>query len=146
AAAPTAAVRTGTATRSPRASTRSSRWTCTCPAARRGRRPCSRASCSCRSASRTRTWRADGEVIPLSSSEPEVTDAPVSEAAPRDEVREALLAELVGLVGDAVVESHIAPGLDLWVRVRPDAWAQVANSLRITMGARYFGFLSAIDW
>ena len=73
-------------------------------------------------------------------------DAPTEEAAPRDELRERLVERLTELVGDAVVEHHILAGKDLWVRVRPDSWADVARSVRITMGARYFGFLSAIDW
>ncbi|MFN8050245.1 MAG: NADH-quinone oxidoreductase subunit C [Acidimicrobiales bacterium] len=74
-----------------------------------------------------------------------MTESDVAAVEP-DELRDGLLARLTELVGDAVVESHILPGKDIWVRVRPDAWADVAHSVRFTMGARYFGFLSAIDW
>lgn len=76
-------------------------------------------------------------------------EAPVEEAAPPrepDPLRDGLIEELTSLVGDAVVETHVLPGKDLWVRVQADAWADVAHSVRYTMGARYFGFLSAIDW
>lgn len=63
-----------------------------------------------------------------------------------DEVREALLAELVDRVGDAVVDSHIDPGHDLWVRIANEAWADTAAGLRRVLGFDYFTFLSAIDW
>ena len=77
------------------------------------------------------------------------TDETVVEEAPArepDELRDGLIERLTELVGDAVVATHVVPGKDVWVRVRPDAWAEVAHSVRFTMGARYFGFLSAIDW
>ena len=46
-----------------------------------------------------------------------------AEPAPEpDEVREALVADLTDRLGDAVVGSHIDPGIDVTVRVRPDAW------------------------
>src|SRR5439155_7425432 len=67
AAARTAVAPTGTRTRSPRASTRSSRSTCTCPGARPGPRPCSKASSCCKRRSGTRTWPSGGGVSPLSS-------------------------------------------------------------------------------
>ena len=94
----------------------------------------------------------------MSSSDEPVTDAPgadvvvegapVEEVAPEpvDELRESLVARLTELVGDAVVEHHIIVDKDLWIRVNRDAWADVAHAVRITLGARYFGFLSAIDW
>ena len=77
--------------------------------------------------------------------------APAPEPEPEevrepDPLRDALLAELSSLMGDAIVGSHIIPGKDIWVRVRTDAWAEVANTVRTVMGARFFSFLSAIDW
>ncbi len=63
-----------------------------------------------------------------------------------DPVRDALLDELTRLVGDAIVGSHILPGKDIWVRVKPEAWAEVGNAVRMVLGARFFSFLSAIDW
>jgi NADH-quinone oxidoreductase subunit C len=77
------------------------------------------------------------------------TDAPADEAEAQetDERREAILADLTGALGaDAVVASHIDPGLDLTVRVRSDAWRTVAEVARNHLGARYFGFVSVIDW
>ncbi len=63
-----------------------------------------------------------------------------------DEVREAVLAELEAELGEAVVGSHLAAGVDLTVRVTSDAWAATAEFLSEEMGFAYFGFLSAIDW
>ncbi|HMS15057.1 MAG TPA: NADH-quinone oxidoreductase subunit C [Microthrixaceae bacterium] len=68
------------------------------------------------------------------------------EPVARDEAREQLLGTIRGYLGDAVVGSHILPGRDLWVRVTNEAWAEAAETVRFAMGARYFGFLSAIDW
>ena len=65
---------------------------------------------------------------------------------PTDELREGLVAQLRDRLGDALVESHIAPGQDLTVRVATEAWTEIAEVLRNAMGARYFCFLSAIDW
>ena len=66
--------------------------------------------------------------------------------AATDEVREAILSELVGELGEAVVGSHVAAGIDITVRVTSDAWAATAEFLKDEMGFAYFGFLSAIDW
>lgn len=66
--------------------------------------------------------------------------------AATDEVREAVLAELEAGLGEAVVGSHLAAGVDLTVRVTSDAWAATAEFLKEEMGFAYFGFLSAIDW
>jgi NADH-quinone oxidoreductase subunit C len=81
----------------------------------------------------------------LSSSD---TQAPEAEAdeAPRDEAREALLAELTAELGDAVVGSHILAGQDLWVRVTRDAWRRTHEVAQRKVGLRFFDFLSAIDW
>jgi NADH-quinone oxidoreductase subunit C len=75
-------------------------------------------------------------------------DAPPEDAAPGpavDEARTALVAELVAALGDAVVDTHVAPGLDAWVRVRVGAWADAAAACR-QAGLTYFGYLSVIDW
>ena len=63
-----------------------------------------------------------------------------------DEAREALLDEITTEFGDAVIESHLKPGDDLWVRVSRDAWVETAHVLREAMGFRFFNFLSVIDW
>jgi NADH-quinone oxidoreductase subunit C len=85
-------------------------------------------------------------VIRLSSADTGTgTDVKVVEEAP-DELREGIVAQLGGHLGDALVDSHIAPGQDLTVRIATDAWEHAAEVLRNAMGARYFCFLSAIDW
>lgn len=76
-------------------------------------------------------------------------DAGAEETEPveRDEAREELLGRFTDLLGaDAVEEHHIVAGKDLWIRVSTDAWRGAADVARNRMGARYFGFLSAIDW
>ena len=76
------------------------------------------------------------------------TDAPVEEAEPvvRDEEREAVLASFTDALDGGVVDSVIDPGLDLTVRVRSDTWLQAGQVARQHLGARYFTFLSVIDW
>ena len=66
-------------------------------------------------------------------------------AAPADEAREALAAELTEVLGDAVVETHIEIGQNLWLRVELAHWRTAMAALR-DAGFSYFGFLSAIDW
>ena len=86
-------------------------------------------------------------MIRLSSADTPTTDA-ADEAVETvtDERREALLARITEVLGEAVVQSHIRPGDDLWVRVTREAWADVADASRNRLGLRFFDFLSAIDW
>ena len=63
-----------------------------------------------------------------------------------DEERDALLADLTSELGSDLVESHLKPGDDLWIRVTRDAWVETAHVLREGLGFRFFNFLSAIDW
>lgn len=70
-------------------------------------------------------------------------DAP---AAVPDDLRDGLVAGLREVLGDAVVDAHVVPGVDVTVRVRTDAWSEAAEVVRHRLGARYFTFLSAIDW
>lgn len=63
-----------------------------------------------------------------------------------DELREGLVAQLGELLGDSLLDHAILPGVDLTIRVANEAWAQAAEELRYVLGARYFCFLSAIDW
>ncbi|MDE0605654.1 MAG: NADH-quinone oxidoreductase subunit C [Acidimicrobiaceae bacterium] len=74
------------------------------------------------------------------------TDAEAANGSATDEVREAMLSELQEELGEAVVGSHIAAGVDLTVRVTSEAWAATAEFLKREMGFAYFNFLSAIDW
>ena len=68
------------------------------------------------------------------------------EAPPRDDRREALLAQITEVLGDAVVGSHIRPDDDLWVRVDRDVWSDVHELARRRLGCTYFSFLSGLDW
>lgn len=66
-------------------------------------------------------------------------------ALPGDGLREGIVADLRSALGDALVDSLVKPGDDLWVRVRTDAWRAAGQALR-DAGFHYFCFLSAIDW
>ena len=70
------------------------------------------------------------------------TEAPAVADPKRDE----LLGKIRSTLGDAVVESLVKPGDDVWVRVRTDAWRSSLIALRDSLGFDYFCFLSAIDW
>ena len=70
----------------------------------------------------------------------------VEEVVERDERLEELLARFSHHLGDAIVGTHIAVGRDLWIRVSTDAWRTAAEVARNALHARYFGFLSGIDW
>jgi NADH-quinone oxidoreductase subunit C len=67
------------------------------------------------------------------------------EASPKDEAREALLAEITSDLTGGVVESYLMPGTDLWIRVATDSWADVGRALH-GRGFTFFSFLSGIDW
>ena len=70
-------------------------------------------------------------------------DAPEVEP---DELREGLVARLGDLLGDDLLAHAIVPGRELTVRVSNAAWATAAEEVRYVLGARYFCFLSGIDW
>ncbi len=78
-------------------------------------------------------------VFPLSST----TDTPTE--APRDTVREEVLARVLGALGANVVDSLLKPNDDLWIRVTAESWRSTAETLK-SLGFTYFCFLSAIDW
>jgi NADH-quinone oxidoreductase subunit C len=72
----------------------------------------------------------------------DTTDAP---ALPGDGLREGIIDDLRRRIGDAVVDTHIDPNDDVWIRVRTDAWRDAAGALQAA-GFTYFDFLSALDW
>ena len=77
----------------------------------------------------------------------EETAEDTAEPVERDEVREQLLARLTELLHDGdIVESHIEPGVDLWVRLDPTAWKRAFTVARDELGFKFFEFVSAIDW
>ena len=85
------------------------------------------------------------------SPDAETTEAPAeaeaeTDAPPTDDVRAGMLAALEESLGDAVVASHIVPGVGLWVRVKPEAWIAAGEAVRDQLNCKFFDFLSAIDW
>ncbi len=76
------------------------------------------------------------------------TDTPTEdeEVAVVDTARADLLAQLTAHLGDDLVDSHLAPGDDLTIRVTRDAWVGVGEYLKSGLGFQYFSFLSGIDW
>ena len=80
---------------------------------------------------------------PLSSTES--SDATVAEL-PGDALRERAVDQLRSALGDALIDSLVKPGDDMWVRVRSDAWRQAGLALRDEVGLDFFTFLSVIDW
>jgi NADH-quinone oxidoreductase subunit C len=66
-------------------------------------------------------------------------------ALPGDGLRESIVDALRGDLGAAVIDTHLVPQSDLWIRVAPEAWADAAAALK-AHGFTYFCFLSAIDW
>ena len=80
---------------------------------------------------------------PLSS----VGDATsVAGELPGDARREQIVDELRRHLGDALLESVVVPGVDVWIRVRTDAWRRAGEVLSDELGFTYFCFLSAVDW
>ncbi len=75
----------------------------------------------------------------------DTTDAP-EEAEVVDEARTALLEAITDEWGDAIVDHHLIPGKDLWIRVTSEAFGDTADYLRDRQRFRYFNWLSAVDW
>ena len=73
-----------------------------------------------------------------------VSDTPVAEI-PGDLLREGIVDRLRAEIGDAIVDTLLKPGDDLWIRVRPDAWRTTGQALK-KLGFDYFCFLSGLDW
>ncbi len=82
-------------------------------------------------------------VAPLSDATDTTTDEPA--ALPGDGLREGIVDDLRARIGESLLEHHISPNDDLWVRVATDAWAETGAALKAA-GFTYFCFLSAIDW
>ena len=68
-----------------------------------------------------------------------------SPALPGDGLREGIVDELRVAIGEQLLDTHLLPQRDLWVRVAPEAWVAAAEALK-SQGFDYFCFLSAIDW
>lgn len=79
------------------------------------------------------------------------TDTPTSanDAEPTSEIdtaRNDLVASFAAHLGDGLLESHVDPGFDVWLRVSRDSWRACAEFAKNGLGFAYFNFLSAIDW
>lgn len=81
-------------------------------------------------------------VVPLSETTATDDGTP---ALASDGLRESIVAALRQALGDDLVETHLVPQTDLWVRVVPAAWATAAAVLK-SQGFEYFCYLSAVDW
>ena len=70
-------------------------------------------------------------------------DAPA--ALPGEGLREGIVDELRRRIGDALLEHHIVPNTDLFVRVSNESWVDTALALKAD-GFTFFSWLSGIDW
>ena len=68
-----------------------------------------------------------------------------AEGPATDDVRDGVVASLRAKLGDVVVDSVVQPGVDVWVRVTRDGWADAAQAVE-DLGFTFFDYLSAIDW
>ncbi|MFM8867104.1 MAG: NADH-quinone oxidoreductase subunit C, partial [Ilumatobacteraceae bacterium] len=75
-----------------------------------------------------------------------LSQAEASSQIASDSLRESVASEVRSALGDAVIDSMVKPGDDIWMRVRTDAWRSSMITLRESLGFDYFCFLSAIDW
>lgn len=66
-------------------------------------------------------------------------------ALPGDALREQIVDDLRRALGSDLVDSHLKPNDDVWVRVATSAWRTAGRELR-ELGFDYFCFLSALDW
>jgi NADH-quinone oxidoreductase subunit C len=60
-------------------------------------------------------------------------------------LREGIIDALRRDIGDALVDTHLVPNDDLWIRVATASWRAAAESLHAA-GFDYFCYLSALDW
>ena len=81
-------------------------------------------------------------MVRLSDTETSTDDAP---ALPGDGLREGIVDGLRSDLGEHVLDTHLIPQTDLWVRVSGEAWGLTAAALK-AQGFEYFCFLSALDW
>ncbi len=77
-----------------------------------------------------------------------MSDTETSEETPAlasDGLREQIVDDLRSDLGEQLLDVHLMPQTDLWIRVSSEAWAVTAATLK-AQGFDYFCFLSAIDW
>ena len=83
-------------------------------------------------------------VVRLSDTGTSETDAE-PKALPGDGLREGIVDLLRNALGEGLVDTHLVPNDDLWVRVDRSVWRRTGEVLAAD-GFDYFCFLSAIDW
>lgn len=81
----------------------------------------------------------------LSSADADTVEPPAEEPAAADDLRDGVVAAVQAKLGDGFVTSHVVPGVDAWIRVTRDAWADAAQAMK-DLGFTFFDYLSAIDW
>ena len=57
-------------------------------------------------------------------------EAPETQALPGDGLREGIVDALRADLGEHLVDTHLVPQTDLWVRVATEAWAFTGQALR----------------
>ena len=57
-------------------------------------------------------------------------EAAEAEAVETDEAREAVLGTLRDALGDRLLDSHVAPGRGVWIRVDREAWTAAAEAAK----------------
>lgn len=63
-----------------------------------------------------------------------------------DEERDTFVASITKDLGSDLVDSYVAPGIDVWIRVTQGSWLETAKILFEKYEMSFFSFLSAIDW
>ena len=82
----------------------------------------------------------------MSSVETEATEATAAEQPPTDDLRAGVLAAFESELGDALLDSHLEPNENLWIRVIATAWHTTAEIAKHKFAFTFFDFLSAVDW
>lgn len=82
----------------------------------------------------------------MSSVEAEASETSEAPEQPADDLRAGILAAFASELGDALVDSHLKPGDNLWIRVQADAWHTTAELAKHKLTFTFFDFLSAVDW
>ena len=70
----------------------------------------------------------------MSSTDTPTDESEAAEGSAPDTVREAMLEQLTGELGDALAGSHLEPGIDLTVRVTAAALTRVADAVAVGVG------------
>ncbi|MBN99806.1 MAG: hypothetical protein CL438_03955 [Acidimicrobiaceae bacterium] len=78
--------------------------------------------------------------------EPEETKEVEEVEVLTDENAEEALSILETALEGKILDSHIAPGRGLWIRVDVEDWRSAAKAAKETLDCKFFDWLSAIDW